>query len=279
MKTKLILIITLSLFFYNVNSQTQLWKTGTNVLYNYPLTTKIGIGLTTPNYLLHLNGGDFKIGNSSGAFTNTNRLLFGDGEYIQIGEMLNDDQLVFKAKSHIFMPSSSFNGWVGIGTTTLSAPLTVKGFVYSNGLTLDSKQAADWSYGLCIKVDRDLTKAIGIISKSGEEVFRVYGNGIMYAKKIEATEFEIRPDASSISWYDHVFSDDYKLKSIQEVEKYILTNKHLPEIPSEKKINENGYKMVEMDGLLLMKIEELTLYIIEQQKQIEELKKIVQTNK
>lgn len=73
-------------------------------------------------------------------------------------------------------------------------------------------------------------------------------------------------------WADYVFNSNYKLRSIKEVEDFINTNKHLPEIPSEKEVNENGISVGEMNAKLLMKIEELTLYLIDQQKQIDELK-------
>jgi hypothetical protein len=55
------------------------------------------------------------------------------------------------------------------------------------------------------------------------------------------------------------------------LEQFIKTNRHLPEIPSEVEVNENGINLGEMQGKLLMKIEELTLYIIEQEKQLKEL--------
>ena len=71
---------------------------------------------------------------------------------------------------------------------------------------------------------------------------------------------------------DYVFEKEYELKSLSEVEKFVKENKHLPEIPSAQEFKENGYKVGEMDNLLLQKIEELTLYIIDLQKQIEELK-------
>ncbi len=64
-------------------------------------------------------------------------------------------------------------------------------------------------------------------------------------------------------WYDHVFDEDYKLLSISNVKQYIDKNGHLPDMPSENDVFKNGYDMVEMDGLLLKKIEELTLYAIE----------------
>jgi len=71
---------------------------------------------------------------------------------------------------------------------------------------------------------------------------------------------------------DFVFEPNYNLKPLSEVEAYVTENKHLPDVPSAKEFKENGYKVGEMDNLLLQKIEELTLYIIDLQKQIEELK-------
>ncbi|MBQ3677144.1 MAG: hypothetical protein II926_07265 [Bacteroidales bacterium] len=71
---------------------------------------------------------------------------------------------------------------------------------------------------------------------------------------------------------DYVFEPSYKLKPLSEVEAFVTENKHLPDVPSAKEFKENGYKVGEMDNLLLQKVEELTLYIIDLQKQIEELK-------
>ena len=71
---------------------------------------------------------------------------------------------------------------------------------------------------------------------------------------------------------DFVFEDDYELRPLHEVEQFINQNKHLPEIPSAKEMeSEDGIGLAELNKLLLQKIEELTLYMIEQQKQIEEL--------
>ncbi|MBO5853792.1 MAG: hypothetical protein J6Q61_03560, partial [Bacteroidales bacterium] len=78
-------------------------------------------------------------------------------------------------------------------------------------------------------------------------------------------------------WYDFVFDDDYKLKSIPELERYIHKNGHLPDMPSESEVLNKGYGLVEMDGLLLKKIEELTLYTIELHKIIENQQNIIET--
>jgi len=82
-------------------------------------------------------------------------------------------------------------------------------------------------------------------------------------------------------WWDNVFSKEYQLPPLEEIEAFINENHHLPRIPSEAKILEQGLKLGEMNGLLLKKIEELTLYLIEIKKEnkqlaleIENLKKL-----
>lgn len=76
---------------------------------------------------------------------------------------------------------------------------------------------------------------------------------------------------STNAWCDYVFDKNYKLKSLSEVEKFIQINKHLPEVPSEKEVVENGMAVGEMMKIQMKKIEELTLYMIELQKQNEKL--------
>ena len=58
---------------------------------------------------------------------------------------------------------------------------------------------------------------------------------------------------------------------LKELEQYILKNKHLPEVPTQNEISKDGMDVYEMNAVLLKKVEELTLYVIEQQKQIVEL--------
>jgi hypothetical protein len=93
--------------------------------------------------------------------------------------------------------------------------------------------------------------------------------------KIIANEVEIKVNTGA----DFVFHSEYDLKPLSELETFVKENKHLPDIPSEKQMVEEGLNVNEMQIKLLQKIEELTLYIIEQgkqnkilQKQINELK-------
>jgi hypothetical protein len=74
-------------------------------------------------------------------------------------------------------------------------------------------------------------------------------------------------------WADYVFQDDYKLKPLSEVEAFIKENKHLPSVPSAAKIQDKGAHVAELLTKMMEKIEELTLYSIEQKKEINELKR------
>ncbi len=81
---------------------------------------------------------------------------------------------------------------------------------------------------------------------------------------------KVKVDAKG-NWPDYVFELDYNLPTLTEVEVHIKENKHLPDVPSAAQIEKEGIDLGEMDKILLQKIEELTLYTIQQQKQIEQL--------
>lgn len=79
--------------------------------------------------------------------------------------------------------------------------------------------------------------------------------------------------AANNGWADYVFAKDYKLMPLKEVETFISNNGHLPEVPSTEEAIANGIELKAMNILLLKKVEELTLYTIQQQKNIDEQNK------
>jgi hypothetical protein len=126
----------------------------------------------------------------------------------------------------------------------------------------------DFNYGVHKLMTFAHNHRVGILTQNPTCALDV--NGTIRAKevKIEAT-----------GWADFVFDNDYRLPGLSEVESHIKEYKHLPGIPSEQEVLENGINVAEMQIKLLQKIEELTLYVIEQdrqnkdlQKQIDELK-------
>ena len=76
---------------------------------------------------------------------------------------------------------------------------------------------------------------------------------------------------NTVSGADYVFDKSYDLRPLSEVQSYIQQNKHLPEIPSAAEMQENGVNMNDLQMQLLQKVEELTLYIIQQEQRIQEL--------
>lgn len=87
--------------------------------------------------------------------------------------------------------------------------------------------------------------------------------------KIIAEEFKVQ---DSGSWPDHVFQADYNLMPLPDVERYIAEHQHLPDVPSAEEVAADGLSLGETRALLLQKIEELTLYVIDLKKGNEALK-------
>jgi len=102
------------------------------------------------------------------------------------------------------------------------------------------------------------------IGTNNTQGYRLAVNGSMIAEEIVVKLYS--------AWPDYVFGEKYDMKTLPEVEEFIQTNNHLPNVPSEKDVVEDGINLGEMDAILLRKIEELTLYVIAQQKEIEKLK-------
>jgi len=144
-----------------------------------------------------------------------------------------------------FVPTIAFkgDGNVGIGTAAPTAKLDVNGSGKFNG-----------NFYV-------LNGNVGIGTTNPTAKLAV--NGTIMAKEINIT---------LTGWSDFVFHSSYKLRTLGEVEKFIKANNHLPEIPSETEVKENGISVGEMNAKLLQKIEELTLYVIDLQKQVNELK-------
>lgn len=101
------------------------------------------------------------------------------------------------------------------------------------------------------------------------EVFKVNGKDMTtYAREIKVN--------LSTSWPDYVFDAGYQLRPLEEVEKYVKENSHLPDVPAAAEVEKDGINVGKMDAALLKKVEELTLYMIELKKENERMKQEIE---
>ncbi len=175
----------------------------------------------------HIESTNWDISNWGGA------LLFKSNNYNS-----NDPTtLAFSTKLII-----SNNGYIGINTNTPHERLEVNGNAIING-------------NLQINGNYIYSGFVGIGTTCPDEELSV--NGKIHVKD------EIKVDLNG-GWCDYVFDEGYKLISLNDLNCFIRVNKHLPEIPTSDEVNKTGIKLAEMNKLLLKKVEELTLYMIEQ---------------
>lgn len=145
-----------------------------------------------------------------------------------------------------------------INTSTNRSPFVLKadgGMDIDNGVTNTLHLGTDGMFS---------------ISNNTRKTFVVEANGLTRARKIKV-------DADV--WADYVFEADYKLMPLADVESFLKEHKHLPSIPSEKVMKEEGIDLAEMNVKMMEKIEELTLYLIQQNKELEKVKAELETLK
>ncbi len=100
----------------------------------------------------------------------------------------------------------------------------------------------------------------------------------VYGSIVGTTAYILDPTLGT-NWGDYVFDEDYKLTPLKEIETYVKKNHHLPEVPSKQEVIEKGVNLGEMDMVLLKKVEELTLHMIEMEKKDEKMQKEIEALK
>ncbi|MCR9171932.1 MAG: hypothetical protein NXI10_05540 [bacterium] len=105
-----------------------------------------------------------------------------------------------------------------------------------------------------------------VISNSSGKILQLNNDGLLRARSVKL-DVDV--------WPDYVFEDNYELLSLEEIKAFIEQNGHLPDVPSAKVVEEEGIDVGEMNKILLQKLEELTLLVIEQDEKIKKLEETI----
>jgi len=179
------------------------------------------------------------------------------------------------------------DGNVGIGTTNPTATLDLQSSTNSSWAAQIQNMGTTGAHGLYVNIGASSTGIPFRVDKNGSPLLQVINNGnvgigttnptqaLCVNGKIVAKDVQV----TQAGWSDFVFAPNYRLMPLNVLEKKIEQSGHLPGIPNSKQVQKDGVSVGEMQGKLLQKVEELTLYVIQQQKEIDTLKKEIKNNK
>lgn len=208
-----------------------------------PKSGNVGIGTESPIYKLDVNG-DFRSKN----------IVLPGGNQISINL---SDKFIYNGLDlgHYAL------GWMPDPLISQGYPLWMSGY---GGI----KFFTHGTYRMSI----DYNGKVGIGTETPTQRLDVNGNvrGVNFYANGTVFANEVKVEVTK--WSDFVFDKDYKLLSLEEVKAHIEEYKHLPDIPSEKEVIEEGINVSEMQAKLLQKIEELTLYVIELKEENKQIK-------
>jgi len=224
----------------------------------FPTTGKVGIGTLAPTELLQINGNvkSFKniITNEAGRSVEISPTEISSG----LG-MID----IKKRMLHYEIASQWDASQIQLRTGSTSVQNTIRIQTDWNGSGLDGTGGV--YFGLR-SADTHVMLSngnVGIGTLKPQERLSVKG-------KILAQEIKVTTAASD--WPDYVFEETYQLPSLKDTEAFIKENKHLPGVPKAKEIEEDGLSLGEMNKILMQKVEELTLHLINKDKEISQLK-------
>lgn len=258
-------------------SSAQFTTTGTNTT----TTNSVGIGTANPT------AGKLQVNGSIDLLS-----LFSDGNVAHLNAYNNSDfRIIQRSNSMMTFWTNTVermridaSGKIGIGTINLSEQLTIRdpsvAYDSSSGgsrIRFDSGYGGggigfeketynsgglrfytQWGYGSTLEKMRITANGnVGIGTTNPDQLLSVAGTIHAQAVKVDM-----------LGWPDYVFKPSYELPTLSQLHEYIKNNQHLPEIPSEKEVEKNGVNLGEMNKALLKKVEELTLYLIQNDKKI-----------
>lgn len=244
------------------------WTTSGSNVYLTTTTSNVAIGTITPveKFSIESNGlwqirikeqttggTDWRIGSSANAWA------AGGGKFL-ISNANASTSAAFAINSA---------GKVGIGTVNPNYNLDVNGIINASSIYINGAPFAgggsQWTTSSSNIYFSSGNVGIGTTQPGS---FKLAVEGKIGAREVVVT--------LSNPWPDYVFAPSFKLPSLLEVEHFIKVNSHLPGVPSANEIKQDGLPVGEMNAILLKKIEELTLYVIELEKKNKEQDKVIE---
>lgn len=236
------------------------WANGPNKLFSECPQVLVGIGTSTPTRQLDVVGeakvsanlwanGSISIGSDLNTFSklsivNTNRTAAIQAN--TVGNTQPYQRLMFFEYNNTDTKIMEV-----VNTTTGTTPFAL----HTNG-AMDIHNGTDRIFHLGTEGSLEL-------KSGGLQTFKVETNGMIRGRRMKL-------DLNT--WADYVFEPTYRLMPLTEVEAFVKKEKHLPNVPSEKELQVEGADVMEINKILMEKVEELTLYLIQQNKDTEALK-------
>ena len=210
------------------------WVRGFNKVYVCP-GVKVGVGVSDPIHEVQIVG-------------------IASAQRYMAGNPLAPNNALYNGYT------SSSDNLIEVGRYNGPQTAEVRFRIKNSGATEIYNSSSDAS----IVINNGTGHAMIVNNSGGSKIFQMENSGLIRAR-------EIKVDLAT-NWPDYVFDVDYKLLKLEEVERYIAINKKLPNVPSAIEIQRDGINIGEMQKIHMQKIEELTLYSIQLNNQIQTVK-------